>query len=146
MRRLTGIAIATLVPGLVGACGPSTTGPSLAVVVETVGRDFTPSEQLFEVPVSISNLSDETSYYVWMGPGGVCTALDRLGRFGWQPGSGTCHPRSAMELRPGQRLDSQLWMTGAGEFRMRVTVGESPTDWNPDVGAPSNAFTVRPLP
>lgn len=146
MRLMIKLGLVAVFPASVTACSSSPIDPGVDIVAETVGTEFVLQDRTIAVPVSITNLSGDASYYVWMGPGGLCAALDRLGSRGWvREGDGTCHPSWAAELEPGERLESQVWMGDqTGVFRFRLRVNDEMSSSQVEAHEGTNAFTIRP--
>lgn len=146
MRWMTRFGAGAVLLGTVVACGSSPVDPYVDVVAETVGTEFVVGDGPITIPVSIANVSSNVSYYVWMGPGGLCATLDRLGTGGWgQDSSGSCHPRAVTEVKPGQRLDSQVWMGDeTGVFRFRLHVSDEVSPPGVEARERTNPFTIRP--
>ena len=146
MTRQAILAVLTLATG----CGSSSLDPFPDVRAETVGDDFSVVDGFADIPVTVANESTGATYYVWMGPGGICASLDRLSSRGWQPqGADTCYPASAVAVAPGTRLDSQtlFYSDDAGTYRLRVHVGRSADQSGYSSAGepvePTNAFRVH---
>lgn len=132
------------------ACTSSPVDPFPDVLAETLGTDFTVVDGFVDVPVTVTNASNGVTYYVWMGPGGICASLDRLGSRGWeQQGNDACYPASIVALAPGSRIDSQkpFFSNRVGTFRLRIHVSSRPVESGFSSGGepvePTNSFHIR---
>jgi hypothetical protein len=130
------------------ACESSPMDPFPDIQAEALGTDFMVAD-VVEVPVSVTNASNDATYYVWMGPGGICASVDQLGPFGWVPkGNGACYPASSVALAPGSRIDSQVpfYSDRVGTFRIRIHVSDGPEQSGFSAGGepvePTGAFRV----
>lgn len=146
MSRLRTLALISLTT----ACSSSPVQPTTELLAETVGTEFTLSDRRVEVPFSAVNTSADATRYVWLGPGGVCVSVERLGSLGWrQLGNGACYPASALALAPGERVDGEVtFYDFVGTFRLRVHTSDradqSGYESGGRPGAPTNAFKIRP--
>ena len=116
-------------------------------MAETVGDEFPLRNESTVVPVSITNLSSESSYFLLVGSGSACMALDRLTARGWhEEYAGPC-PQIAgmMELGPGEtfRSEALLWV-GPGVYRFRLAVSDDAAPPGVVFREVTNAFSLRP--